>query len=286
MKNTAQQQPDSEHFQRPANQSEEFESALYIGNVRHRRFRDTRHEFDFSLFMMLLKLDEIPTLAQRLRQFGFGAFSWARFRRNDYLGEKNSDLQEAVIAKIAQLSGQPVTELQGDVFLLCQLRYLGFYFSPLNVYYLRQNGKFTRLLPEVSNTPWNERHYYLLDIDNPQPHAKAFHVSPFNPMQQNYHWRIRPPEADTGRCTLHLACVSQDDDQFTEFDATLALRRHPLNQKELTRVLLRTPAQSISVVAGIYWQALKLFLKRTPVYRHPRRNQKASKTEASQSRTG
>lgn len=276
-------------YESKSDQSEpgkELESALYFGTVRHRRFRDTHHEFDFSLFMVLLKLDEIPTLASRFWQFGFSAFNWARFRRNDYLGDKNSDLQEAVIAKIAQLSGQPVEELQGDVFLLCQLRYLGFYFSPLNIYYLRQNGKFTRLLAEVSNTPWNERHYYLLDTDNPQPHAKAFHVSPFNPMQQNYHWRIRPPEAEHGYCTLHLACVSQDDDQFTEFDATLALKRQPLNQKELTRVLLRTPAQTMSVVTGIYWQALKLFLKRTPVYRHPGNKRKpAGKPENGHTRT-
>ncbi len=267
--------------------TDNLESALYVGKVRHRRFRDASHEFEFPLFMVLLKLDEISTLTRRLWQFGPRLFHWARFRRQDYIRSslnQHADLQAAVVSKMSELSGQPDSALSGDVFLLCQLRYMGFYFSPLNLYYLRQNGTFTHLLAEVSNTPWNERHYYLLDIKAPQPHSKQFHVSPFNPMAQNYHWKIQPPGQAHGVCAIHLACKSQNDDQVTEFDATLTLRERPLNQKEFTRVLLGTPIQTVSILFGIYFQALKLFLKKAPVYRHPRRNKEAMETRQTPSR--
>lgn len=250
-----------------------FESAIYQGFVRHRRFTPRRHEFDYPLFMLLLKLDEIPRLCRSFWQLGQRPFSWARFRRADYLGDKHQNLELAVREKMAELSGLSIEQLDGDVFLLCHLRYFGLYFSPLNLYYLKQNGHFRYMLAEVSNTPWNERHYYLLDLDAPASHAKAFHVSPFNPMQQRYNWRIIPPATDPGQCLVHIAV--SDDDQAGQkvFDATLSLKRLGLNQALLTRVLLKTPVQTASVVIGIYWQALKLFLKKIPVHRHPGRSE-------------
>lgn len=254
-----------------------FESAIYQGFVRHRRFTPCRHEFDYPLFMMLLKLDEIPRLLHSFWQLGQGSFSWARFRRADYLGEKDQDLDTAVRDKMAQLSGMSRDQLEGDLFLLCHLRYLGLYFSPLNLYYLRQDGRFRFMLAEVSNTPWNERHYYLVDLNNPASHAKAFHVSPFNPMRQSYDWRIIPPAGQSDQCLVHIAVSNQDENQQKVFDATLSLKRLGLNQALLSRVLLKTPALTASVIVGIYWQALKLFLKKAPIYKHPGRHDSKAK---------
>lgn len=247
---------------------QQTESAIYQGFVRHRRFSPRRHEFDYPLFMMLLKLDEIPELLPRFWQLGSRLWNWARFRRADYLGSADEDLEDAVRRKMATLAGLTEKDCQGDIYLLCHLRYFGIYFSPLNLYYLKQNGQFRYMLAEVSNTPWNERHYYLVELEKPAAHAKAFHVSPFNPMQQRYQWRIIPPELQSGQCLVHIA-VEDDSTRDKVFDATLSLKRLGLNQSLLNRVLIKTPVQTASVVVGIYWQALKLFLKKVPLHKHP-----------------
>ncbi|MSR12738.1 MAG: DUF1365 domain-containing protein [Gammaproteobacteria bacterium] len=245
------------------------ESAIYTGFVRHRRFTPTRHQFQNKLFMLLIKADELPDLLQEFWQLGTSRFSWARFRREDYVGTPDTTIEQAVKDKIVELSGQPEGSVDGDVFLLGHLRYFGFYFSPLNLYYLRQDGHFKYMLAEVSNTPWHEKHYYLVDFDNIQPHAKAFHVSPFNPMEQKYQWRLLPPEATNRRCVVQIRSSSADAQNRKVMDATLNLVRRPLNQKELSYVLLRMPMQTLAIVAGIYWQALRLFIKKTPFYPHP-----------------
>lgn len=247
----------------------EIESAIYTGYVRHRRYTPTRHQFHNKLFMLLIKADELPQLLHEYWQLGSNRFSWARFKRSDYLGPPESTIDQAVKAKIAELLHKPDHPLEGDVFLLGHLRYFGFYFSPLNLYYLRQQGHFKYMLAEVSNTPWHEKHYYLVDLDDVQPHAKAFHVSPFNPMRQHYHWRLLPPDPAHLRCVVQIRSHTDTDPRERVMDATLNLVRKPLNQTALNRVLLKTPAQTVSIVAGIYWQALRLFIKKTPFHPHP-----------------
>lgn len=260
-----------------------FESAIYRGFVRHRRFTPTRHEFDYPLFMLFLKTDEIPTLLRKFWQLSESPFSWARFKRSDFLGDQSQSIADSVRSKIAELSAKGVEDLRGDVFMLCQLRYFGLYFSPLNLYFLKQETGNSLMLAEVSNTPWNERHYYLIDLDNCQAHDKAFHVSPFNPMSQRYHWRVKEPTTDQARCLVHIESRQNGETDpaagFEEkiFDATLSLERVKLNQRELSRVLRRTPVQTASIVIGIYWQALKLFLKKVPLHAHPNRSGRGSK---------
>lgn len=147
--------------------------------------------------------------------------------------------------------------------MLGQVRTLGIYFSPVNFYFLRNDdGIFTHMLAEVSNTPWNERHYYLVDLDTQADTDKAFHVSPFNPMDMTYKWNIKPPE---DAFVMTLDCHREDK----EFRAGLNMKRISLNNHNLNRAIKRIPSMTIKTVVGIYWQALKLFLKRTPIYGHP-----------------
>jgi len=248
-----------------------FKSAIYEGYVRHRRFEPSKHEFRYSLFMFLLKAEEIPLIMKCFWQLGTQLFSWARFKREDYLPGSSRNLSDSVKEKIAELSNTNAQALEGDVYLLGHLRYFGFYFSPLNVYFLKNGDTFEYMLAEVSNTPWNEKYYYLLDLENLHPHQKEFHVSPFNPMNQTYQWRIKPPAKDSDLCVIHIESIGEANAKV--FDATLSLQRKPLIQSQLNRVLLKTPMQTASVVFGIYWQALKLFLKRTPIYKHPGKTQ-------------
>ena len=136
--------------------SDALESAIFSGVVRHRRFSPTEHEFEYSIHMFMLKADELPQLVNRHWQLGTEWYRWARFKRADYLGG-TEDLGSSVKAKIAELAGPAAKDIEGDVFCLVHLRSLGFYFSPLNVYFLKQQDRFRYMLAEVSNTPFKKR---------------------------------------------------------------------------------------------------------------------------------
>ncbi len=245
-------------------------SALYQGFVRHRRFAPNKHEFRYPLFMAFIKLSELTALSEKLFLFGTRAWHWARFHRADYLGDPAIPLAESVKQQIALLSGIKTSDLDGEIYFYGHLRYLGFYFSPLNLYFAEQQGKLRYMLAEVSNTPWNERHYYVVDLAKIEPHAKRFHVSPFNPMSQIYAWTVRPPGTTASKSMIHLQ-VTPETEANPIFDATMVLKRRPLNQTNLLRVLISTPMQTLRMVIGIYWQALKIFMKGNPLYRHPPR---------------
>ena len=243
------------------------ESAIYKGKVYHQRFKPTKHKFDYNIYLFWLKLDEdeLATLSHELKYFSAEGKARVRFKREDYLGDPSLSLRQAVLNRMIELNdGSP---LSGDVFMLGQLRMWGWYFSPVNFYYLRNaDGKFTHMLAEVSNTPWNERHHYLVNLDTQDDTPKAFHVSPFNPMDMTYKWSISQPST---RLSLAMDCVRSDK----EFSAGINLTRFTLDNANLTQALKRIPSMTIKTVAGIYWHALKLLLKRTPLYTHPEKSQ-------------
>ncbi|GGD66298.1 DUF1365 domain-containing protein [Lacimicrobium alkaliphilum] len=233
-----------------------MQSAIYKGTVWHHRHHPKVHRFSHHISLFWLDLENLERL-EHVR--GLSSKRWApvSFRRSDYLTNPERPLHQAALEKMSALADKP---LQGKVFMLGQLRLFGLYFSPVNFYYLQQqDGQFTHVLAEVSNTPWNERHYYLVDLKDPQITPKAFHVSPFNPMEMHYHWQISQPEE-------HLKLVIRCDTDQRHFDAGLSLRKKSLNSKTLFRVMLST--MTLKTLAGIYWHALRLFLKGVPVYSH------------------
>lgn len=240
-----------------------MESALYQGKVYHQRFLPTQHKFDYDIYLFWLRLDEIDELNTQLTHFSCETRARVRFKRSDYLGSSDVSLSRSVKQKMASL-GAKLTD--GDVFMLGQLRMWGLYFSPVNFYYLRNpQGIFTYLLAEVSNTPWNQRHYYLVDLRTQDDTKKAFHVSPFNPMDMTYQWQISPPDATL---KLNMNCMREDK----EFSAGINLSRLTLNNANLRQAMKRIPSMTIKTMLGIYWQALKLLMKRTPLYNHPQKS--------------
>ena len=161
----------------------------------------------------------------------------------------------------------------GPVRLLTQLRYFGHCFNPVSFYYCYGEDGTTleAIVAEITNTPWKERHSYVLPASSAQRRgsflawsfAKAFHVSPFLPLQRQYAWRFTLP-ADALR--VHMDVCNGD---AREVDATLVLERRAVNAANLARVLLRFPAMTLRIVGAIHWQALRLWLRRNPVYDHP-----------------
>lgn len=247
-----------------------FTSAIYEGWVRHRRFVPHAHAFRYRVAMLYLDLAEIDHVFAGRWLWSAHARNVAQFRRSDYLGPPELPLDEAVRRRVEAATG---LRPRGPIRLLTHLRYIGHNFNPVSFYYCYAEDACTlqAIVAEITNTPWKERHAYVLPVATAQARgralawrfAKAFHVSPFMPMDRDYDWRFTAPATDL---FVHMDVLKGTE---REFDATLTLRRRPLDGRGLARVLLRYPAMTLKVVAAIHWQALLIFLRRNPVYDHP-----------------
>ena len=233
--------------------------ALYLGTIAHRRLLPVEHRFQYGFFMWFLNLDELDVLPSLGPWFSTRKWALARFHRPDYYGDPAVPLADAIRTRMEQLTGKRVT---GQVCGLMNMRTLGLYFSPVNFYYgYDDNGTLTHFMAEVSNIPWNERHQYAhyvgenaFEPDN----GKQFRVSPFNPVNQHYSWKLTAPDESLA------VQLSVDDERGRIFQAFLNLKRHPFTRPAVTRQLLKKPAMTVYMVAAIYWQAFKLYRKGVP----------------------
>ena len=245
-------------------------SRIYRGTLRHRRFTPKSHAFSYQLWMAWLDLDELPELFDKVPGFSARRPALARFRREDYLGPVDRPLKTAVREElIRQLGSAP----NGRICVLTQLRTLGCMFNPISVYYAYDHlGRLTAVLSEVTNMPWRERTCYAIAVD-PSRHShqahfdKDLHVSPFNPMEMTYRWKFNAPGE---KLFLHM---ENWQDQQCHFDATLTLDASPAIRSALLKTLARQPWMSLKTIAGIHFEALRLWLKRVPVYNHPKRKE-------------
>jgi len=250
-------------------------SALYHGWLDHRREAPRPHAFRYRLFMVYIDLAEMDEVFGRRWWWSARSLAPARFVRRDHLGDPAQSLDESVRRLVADRTGR---RPEGPIRLLTHLRYWGYVFNPVSFYYCfdRTGEILETVVAEVHNTPWNEQHCYVLQQEHPASpylHAhsvKEMHVSPFHPMTMTYEWRVHTPgEALAVQMILRHCAVDQAAMQDPVFRATLALQREPITSRSLAATLLRFPWMTAKVIAAIHWEALRLWLKRTPVHAHP-----------------
>ncbi|MFZ9834777.1 MAG: DUF1365 domain-containing protein [Holophagaceae bacterium] len=246
-------------------------SGLYRGILRHRRFSPQVHEFTYPLFMAFLEVDRLRELTQVSPWVSYNRFNWASYDDRDHLGDPRLPLRER-LRQEAQLRGIEIGS--GKIFLLTHLRYLGYCFNPVSYFYFyNEADELIDILAEVNNTPWGERHLYWMS-QNPVHFEegrrtyqvpKAFHVSPFIPMECRYEWSFGNPDSRLGIRIREF----QEDTFF--FDVDLHLVHHPWNPETIRQTLFAFPWMTFKVIISIHWQALRLWCKRVPVQTHPKK---------------
>jgi DUF1365 family protein len=231
-------------------------SAAYLGWLSHRRRAPRPHAFRYPLFMAWLDLAELDEVFRGRWLWSTRRAAPARFHREDHLGDPAQPLDGAVRDLVEARTGR---RPEGPIRLLTHLRYFGYVFNPVSFYYCfdAAGARVETVVAEVNNTPWGERHCYVVNTKDRS--RKAMHVSPFMPMDLDYRWRFSPPGE---RLAVHMALLRSEERLF---DATLSLRRQPLGNS----LLLRYPLMTFQVVVAIHWEALRLWLKRLPVFTHP-----------------
>ena len=249
-------------------------SCLYFGQVSHRRHGGAddpvSNAFRYRMFMMWLDLAELDTVFRGRWFWSTHRRSLAWLRREDHLGDPSQPLDEAVRDLVLQRTGRRPS---GPIRLLTHLRYFGHCFNPVSFYYCYDEAGevLETIVADVANTPWRERHCYVLPradatVVGPTQQFeldKEFHVSPFLPMETRYRWRFTEPG---NRLAVHLR---NEEHGRHAFDATLNLERREISGASLAAAMLRFPFMTMKVVLLIYWQALKLKLKGAIFYTHP-----------------
>ena len=232
-------------------------SALYTGTVVHTRMRPVRHRLRYRMLMLLLDLDELPTLSRRLRLFSNERFNLFGFAARDHLAPGGGSLRTQVEAA---LSAAGIGPDGGAIRLLAMPRVLGSVFNPLSIFFCHgRDGALRAVLYEVNNT-FGQRHSYLIPVAGPglpirQECAKAFYVSPFMDMALRYRFRLTPPGEKFG------VAIEVRDQTGPVLTAGLAARRTALTDGALLRGFLRHPLLGAQVLGGIHWEAVKLWRK-------------------------
>lgn len=235
-------------------------AALYIGNVMHARLKPFMHRFNYRVMSLLIELDRLEDADRQSILFGVNRRALYSFHERDH-GRRDGSSLRAYAADCARAHGIDLTG--GKVLLLGYPRLLGYAFNPLSVYFcFNAAGELALMIYEVRNT-FRQMHHYVLPVAPDQRRAelirqeqdKTFCVSPFIEADMRYLFRISRP-ADTVRIRI----------LETDFDgpllaATFSGRRSPLTSTSLAKAFLALPFVTAKIIAAIYWQALRLWLK-------------------------
>ncbi|MEI7593150.1 MAG: DUF1365 family protein [Actinomycetes bacterium] len=246
-------------------------SALYEGSIWHRRLSPKPHSFKSSIVMTLLDLDEIDEVFDDMPLWSHRNAAPVHFRRSDYLDGGDGSLIDALGDVVERELGRRPA---GPIRMLTHVRTWGWVFNPITIYWcFDAAGQPDVVVLEVTNTPWKERHWYVIEADSGdgtiREFPKSLHVSPFMDMDLTYRFSFTAPVAEPGSSLAVRLELVRDDS--TVFEAELALNRVALTRRSALTALLRHPLQTFRVSATIHLQAVRLWSKRVPYIKHPAR---------------
>lgn len=252
-------------------------SALYSGQVMHRRLDRLTYRFTYRVFSLFLDLDEVPALDRRLRFFSHNRFGLLSMYDRDHGPRDGSPLRPWVESL---LRGRGIDLEGGSISLLCFPRVLGWVFNPLSVYYCRhRDGSLRAVICEVRNTFGGMHHYVLaplggdaMDWDGEYRVRKQFHVSPFIAPHAEYCFRFLEPG---GRVRVYISEFSRGSPLL---QASIAGKRIELTDTNIVGECARLPLLPLKVIVAIHWQALKLWLRGARFHRMPARGQYPEET--------
>lgn len=233
-------------------------SCIFTGEVVHIRRKPVMHRLKYRVFMGLFDLDELPGLSRKLRLFGYNRAALFAFHDRDHGDGTGRPLRAQIEQALADAGIPPPG---GAIRILCMPRLLGYVFNPISAFFCYDaNDDLRAIVHEVNNT-FGERHFYALsavagsDGLVRQECAKDFRVSPFLPLDMEYHFVVAPPKERTA-----LTIMAQRDGEKV-LTAWFAGKRRPLSDANLFNEWLRHPAMTFKVIAGIHWEALFLWRK-------------------------
>jgi DUF1365 family protein len=234
-----------------------FQSALYVGSVMHRRLRPRIHHFRYRAFWLLLDLGELDRLSHTLRWFSHNRLNLFSLNDTDHGDGSATPLRSQVELKLREAR----IELGGgSIKLLCMPRTLGYCFNPLSVYFCHHaDGTPAALVYQVHNT-FGERHSYVIPVKTEsgpvrQLCRKALYVSPFLDMNMRYDFRVAGPDE---RIAIGIRVSSPSEPVI---NAVLTGNRSDITDRNLMRVFFTIPAITLKVIAAIHWEAVRLWLK-------------------------
>ena len=252
-----------------------MKSCIYEGKVGHCRHKPFQHSFRYSVFFLYLDLSELDTVFRGRWLWSTDHFNIAYLRRKDHFGDPSIPLDTAVRDLVYEKTGR---RPDGPIRMLAHLRYFGHNFNPASFYYCydKEDRHVEAIIVEIHNTPWGEVFCYVLDETDNQGTEKekrfrlrkVFHVSPFIDMTMDYEWTFTEPGR---KLTVHMIDWEKDENFF---EANLALCRKEMTGLYLALMLVKYPVVTVKVIAGIYWQAFRLWIKGAKFYAHPAKKRK------------
>jgi len=243
----------------------ELSAELLTGAVIHQRSRPRKNNFVYKVFFLRLRLSAIESAANRL--FSLNRFNLASFHFRDH-GARDGTHPLTWIRSV--LAREGLQDADGEVFLHCFPRILGYVFNPVSFWFCHdRDGRLRAVLAEVNNT-FHEHHAYLLAnpdarpiMDNEDLHVrKSFHVSPFLPVAGNYRFRFRTTDP-------RFSGIDYCDDEGPLLRTCISGRSAPLTTRTLLLAWITHPLMTVGVMARIHWQALRLRLKQVPFFSKP-----------------
>lgn len=241
-------------------------SSLYSCLVFHKRHEPATYAFSTRIFMWMLDLDEIETICRKTWLVSHNRANVYSFRDSDHLQQGEPTLKENLIK---WLRANGVEERPARITLLTNLRTLGYVFNPVSFFFCEDAaGEPLAVVVEVHNT-FGECKPFLLSREHLRAgrfrarYPKLFYISPFSELDHRLEIRVDMPD---DRLRIQVNNFNDGEDR-PFFRSSLTGERAPLSNARLLRYSLRFPFITFKVIFLIHWHAVRLYLKKVPLYR-------------------